>query len=193
MEIIVKPLSIDLLDDFLYYFDNIGFTDNPEWSVCYCYFHHCPGGIKEFNKLTKEETRKSSIGLIESGKLNGFLAYINKKPAGWCKADLKENFVSLPFTEENLSPEEGKIASVACFLIAPSYRRKGIARKLLSYAISYFKDQNFHIIEAYPKKGQHSDAHSYHGPLSLYESEGFTLYKEVKDFDIVRKILISPV
>ena len=33
MEIIVKPLSIDLLDDFLYYFDNIGFTDNPEWSV----------------------------------------------------------------------------------------------------------------------------------------------------------------
>ncbi|MHA1930980.1 MAG: GNAT family N-acetyltransferase [Promethearchaeota archaeon] len=187
MNVLIKPLTPNLVDDFLFYFDNIGFTDNPEWSVCYCYFHHFPGGAKEFEKQTKEKNRSASIELIKSGKLNGFLAYENDKPIGWCKTDLRENFINLPFKDDESLPENIKIAAIACFLIAPTQRRQGIARKLLQYACSSFKSQGYTTVEGYPRKGNHSDAHSYHGPISLYKSEGFTIYKELENFYIMRK------
>jgi len=189
MDLKIQPLTPDLINDYLNYFDNIGFTDNPEWAVCYCYFHHCPGGPKAFSKRTKQENRAASSQLINSGKLKGFLAYDNDKPVGWCKADLKENFVSLPVDYETPTLERGKIASFACFLIAPEHRKLGIARKLLGFACSYFKNQGYEYGEGYPRKGDHSDAHHYHGPLSLYTSEGFTVFKEIDNFYIVCKKL----
>ena len=189
MKLIIKPLTANLIEDFLYYFDSVGFTDNPEWSTCYCYFHHCPGGIKEFEKQTKEENRSASIESIKSGKLNGFLAYSNDIPVGWCKADLKENFVTLPFKDSETLPEYIKIAAVACFLIAPTQRRQGIARKLLKYACSSFSNNGYTTVEGYPRKGDQSDAHSYNGPISLYKSEGFKIYKELDNFYVMRKEL----
>jgi ribosomal protein S18 acetylase RimI-like enzyme len=189
MELIIKSLTSNLIDDFLDYFENVGFTDNPEWNGCYCYYHHCPGGIKEFDKQTKEEHKNASIDLIRSSKLNGFLAYSNGKPVGWCKADLKENFVNLPFKDDEISSDEIKMASVACFLIAPTQRRQGIARNLLQYACSSFKNNGYTMVEGYPRKGRHSDAHSYHGPISLYESEEFRIFKELENFYVMRKIL----
>jgi len=189
MELIIKPLTANFIDDFLDYFENVAFTDNPDWEGCYCYFHHCPGGSKEFSKQTKKERKNGSIELIRSGKLNGFLAYSNEKPVGWCKADLKNNFVTLPVDEDEIPSEDVKTASVACFLIAPTQRRQGIARKLLHYACSSFSNQGFKIVEGYPQEGKHSDAHSYHGPVSLYESEGFTTFKKLDDLLVMRKNL----
>ena len=40
--IVIKRLSPNLLDDFLYFFDDIAFRDNPEWSHCYCRFPQAP-------------------------------------------------------------------------------------------------------------------------------------------------------
>ena len=32
----IQPLSPKLLPDWLNFFDNIAFVDNPDWSDCYC-------------------------------------------------------------------------------------------------------------------------------------------------------------
>ncbi len=189
LDINIKPLTPDLLDDFLYYFDNIAFSDNPDWSGCYCYFHHYESGLKAWSARTKEENRSSSKQLILSGKLNGFLVYKKDKPIGWLNIDLTENYVKLPIEEAKGYPQEGKVASIVCFIIAPAQRRQGIARQLLRYACSSLKIKEYDIIEAYPKKGLFPDAHSYHGPDSLYFSEGFSIFKELTDSYIVRKKL----
>jgi len=189
MKLLIKPLTPSLIDDFIYYFEKIAFTDNPEWGGCYCYFHHCPGGIQEFEKQTKEENKSAAIESIKTRKLNGFIAYSNGKTVGWCKADLKGNFANLPFKDDENLVENNKIAAVACFLIAPTQRRQGIARKLLQGACSTFNTNGYTIVEGYPRKGKQSDAHSYNGPISLYESEGFTIYKEFENFYVMRKIL----
>ena len=189
MDIIIKPLTPELLDDFLDYFDNIAFSDNPEWAGCYCYFHHYEDNVKEWSKRTKEENRKSSKDLILSRKLNGFLAYKKDKPIGWLNIDLKENYLKLPIKEAKDYPQEGKVASIVCFIIAPDQRRQGISREILKFACSNLKDKGYNVIEAYPKKGLLPDAHSYHGPESLYLSEGFSIYKELTDSSIVRKNL----
>lgn len=190
MEIKIKPLGPELIDDFLYFFDHIAFIDNPDWAVCYCHFYHFNGSNKEWTKRTGDENRNASINLIQSGKMNGYFAYLDNKPVGWCNANLKANFQKLSLLEELKTTFDGKAASIVCFLISHLHRRKGIARKLLQYACTDLKDKGYDCIEAYPRKGEKlSEAHQYHGPLSLYRSEGFNIHKELKDFYIVRKNL----
>ncbi|MFX1303080.1 MAG: GNAT family N-acetyltransferase [Promethearchaeota archaeon] len=186
MDIVIKPLSPDLIDDFLYYFDNIAFSDNPDWATCYCQFYHFAGTNKQFFKRSAEENRDQSKDLILAGKMNGLIAYLDEEPVGWCNINSKENFAKIPYEERT----NDKIASIICFIIAPSYRKQGIARQLLRYACSSSKDKGFNLIEAYPRTGESlSDAHSYRGPISLYTSEGFIIYKEFKDYYVMRKKL----
>ncbi|MFW9947874.1 MAG: GNAT family N-acetyltransferase [Candidatus Odinarchaeota archaeon] len=187
MDLTIKPLSSDLLDDFLNFFDNIGFVDNPDWADCYCQFYHIEGSREKWAKRTKEQNRNSSKALITSGKMKGFLAYSNGKPIGWCNANSKENYSYLLYKDE--SNNEKKIAAVVCFLISPSYRNKGIARLLLKQVCEYYKSKKYDYIESYPVKNGKSDAHNYHGPYSLFLSEGFSVFKELKTIYVMRKNL----
>ena len=189
MDIIIKPLTPDLLGDFLYYFDNVAFSDNPNWSTCYCHFYHFNGKNKHFFKRTTEQNRESSKELILSRKMNGLIAFQNDKPVGWCNVNSKENYAKIPYKGETLD-SESKIASIICFIIAPAYRKQGIARKLLQFAFSHLKNNGYEMIEVYPRREEYlSDAHSYRGPVSLYTSEGFSVYKKLKDYYIMRKKL----
>ena len=185
-DIKIRALSPDTLEDFLYYFDNVAFSDNPDWSTCYCHFYHFSGKTRQFFKRTAEENRNASKELILSEKMKGFIAYLDEKPVGWCNVNSKENFAKIPFEENS----QNKIASLICFVVAPSYRKQGIARNLLRYACSDSQESGYDILEVYPRKGELlTDAHSYRGPFSLYKSEGFFIYKEFKDFYVVRKNL----
>jgi ribosomal protein S18 acetylase RimI-like enzyme len=186
MNILIKALSPNNANDFLNFFDNVAFSDNPNWATCYCHFYHFPGDNKQFFGRTAEENRKSSQKLILSGKMMGFLAYLDNKVIGWCNANSKDNYTKIPFKEQL----NDKIISIICFIVAPLFRKQGIARSLLKHAISYFEDKNYELIEVYPRKGESlSDAHSYRGPKSLYTSEGFFIYSEFKDFYVMRKYL----
>jgi ribosomal protein S18 acetylase RimI-like enzyme len=186
LDIDIKALTPEFVDDFLFYFDNVAFSDNPDWASCYCHFYHFKGKINDFSRRTAEDNRESSKELILSGNMNGFIAYHDNEPVGWCNVNSKQKYAKIPFEEE--SPE--KIVSLVCFIIAPSYRKRGIARKLLRYACSSSKDKGYDLFEVYPRKGKSlSDAHSYRGPISLYTSEGFSIYKEFKDYYVMRKLL----
>ena len=187
MDLIIKTLKPDLLDDFLYFFDEKAFVDNPNWASCYCQFYHFAGLRKEWSKRTREQNRKSSIELISSGKMQGFLAYENNIPVGWCNVNSKRNYSFIPF-KENLD-DQTKVASIVCFLIDPSHRKSGIAKKLLQEAYQYYRDKKYDYIESYPVKGDKSDTNNYHGPYSLYLSEGFSLYKELSKIYVMRKNL----
>ena len=177
------------MDDFLLFFDKIGFADNPDWAGCYCHYYHFEGDRKDWGDRKGEANRKASIKLISSNKMTGFLAYDQDQPIGWCNANDKENFPALIADPEINYANNEKIASIVCFLIAPEYRRMGIARKLLNFIRETFKQKKFDYLEAYPRTNVTSSAHNYKGPLQMYESEGFTVFKEFKDYYIVRKKL----
>jgi len=189
MTITIKALSPELLDDFLFFFDNIAFTDNPDWSKCYCHFYHFNGTGKQFQKTTAEHNRNASKQLILEKKMHGYLAYKDEKPIGWCNANVKENFSKSMLGKKIVKVSGGKIASIVCFIIAPGHRRQGLARQLLKTACSDYNSKGYDILEAYPRKGDLSEALHYHGPLSLYDSEGFTIREEFKDYYIVHKLL----
>jgi GNAT superfamily N-acetyltransferase len=197
MNIIIKPLSEALIPDFLHFFDQIAFTDNPGWSACYCHYYYETCGVDEWMRRTAAANRQATVDLITAGTHRGYLAYDaeTNQPAGWMNVNDKENYPRLAAAPEFQDPdstESGpgcKIAAIVCYIIAPNYRRQGIATQLLARAIADYTAQGYGYLEAYPAKGAKTDAHHYHGPASMYQQAGFTLHREVKNFDIVRKKL----
>ncbi len=183
----MKPLTSELVDDFLYFFDHIAFADNPDWAGCYCYFYHVPKA--DWEKSTKEGNREGAKQLILAGAMHGYLAYADGQPVGWCNANDKSSYRRLLDDKELWDSEGNKVGAIVCFIIAPDQRKKGIARQLLQGVCSGFESQGYDYAEAYPRKGELSAAEQYHGPLSLYLEEGFSIHKGFESYSIVRKRL----
>lgn len=186
MDIEIKKLSPELINDYLYFFDNLAFTDNPHWASCYCCFYHANCIGDEWKKRTTQQNREMAVELISKDQMHGFLAYSEDKPVAWCHADTRSHLAQL----NDLCNEEDKlykVGSIVCFIVKPECRKKGIARKLLKHAISDFKDNNHNIIEAYPKLIGESDSENHHGPLKMYLNHGFVQTGGNEKFAIVRK------
>jgi ribosomal protein S18 acetylase RimI-like enzyme len=186
MHLLIKKLTADLLNDFLFFFDNIVFTENPHWSKCYCYSFHFTGTDEQWNK---EENRASVIKLIEENKMTGYLAYHDDKPVGWCNVNNRNNYQRLLKYYDLVDNPHDKVSSIVCFVINPDVRRQGIAQKILEQIIIDCSSQDYDYLEAYPGKGKLSSEKHYKGPLTMYEKYNFKIIKEYPDYYVVRKYL----
>lgn len=65
LNISIKGLTPDLLDDFLCFFDTIKFCENPYLSSCYCYSFHFTGASHEWNR---NANRRAVIEYIKEGR-----------------------------------------------------------------------------------------------------------------------------
>jgi ribosomal protein S18 acetylase RimI-like enzyme len=184
MDIAIRPLTKYLKDDYLFFFDNMIFKENPEWSICYCYDYHFTGDVA---KCTRESNRSAVINLINENKLTGYLVFENDKPIGWCNANNRLNYQRLLRDYDLIDSPDDKVCSIVCFLIHPDYRRQGIAQKILEKIIKDYSNKDFDYIEAYPRKGELSSEGNFKGPLELYKRFDFKINKEYEDYYVVRK------
>lgn len=199
MNINIKKLTPELIKDYVDFFDNRAFTDNREWSACYCVFFHWN------DKLDKslhapgvdihEHNRNLASDFIRKGILQGYLAYVDGVVVGWCNANDKTGYESLEFDKQ---PEiwcdvdiDKRIKAVTCYVIDPKLRRKGIATKLLERVCKDAETNGYDMVEAYPAKIEKDIHMNYHGPFPLYEKCGFDLFKELEKKYIVRKYLYN--
>jgi GNAT superfamily N-acetyltransferase len=76
-------------------------------------------------------------------------------------------------------------------VIAPPYRRHGLARRLLDAACTGLRERGCTIAEAYPSRDLQSgsDADAYHGPLSMYLAAGFRPVRDTDRCTVVQKQL----
>lgn len=188
-EITIRPLSPERLDDFLHFFDHVGFKDNPAWASCYCHAGHFMGTLAEQETRTAAENRAASGELIRAGRMHGLLAYDGDAVAGWCNAAPRLELPALANWEGIGVDDAEQVGSILCFVVAPAMRRRGVARALLRAACESFAGRGLKFAEAYPRKKQDSDAQSYEGPLGLYREEGFTIFRDLGSAHVVRKSL----
>ncbi len=186
MDITVKSLSPDLLNDYLFFFDNMVFTEHPDWSKCYCYSFHFTGPDEKWNK---KENRSSVMKLINEDKMRGYLAYSNNTPIGWCNVNDRNNYQALRKIYDLGDDPDEKICSIVCFLISPEFRGKGIAKILLAKIINDYSLKEYDYLEAYPVKGDLSCENNYKGPLSLYENHNFSIISEFEKYYVVKRNL----
>ncbi len=193
MKISICKLTPELLGDWLSYFDKDAFTDNDGWCGCYCMCYHWDSELAKkrswnCDKDSAEFNREQAVNLIKSGRMQGYLAYIDGKVVGWCNANNKKSYNNVMFNFAQEVPDNGeKIKSIACFSVAPKYRGSGVATALLEYVCMDAKNDGFDFVEAYPF--ERNENHAYHGPLTMYKTAGFKPCMQIEACIVCRKYL----
>jgi GNAT superfamily N-acetyltransferase len=175
----ILPLSRELLDVWLDFFDGRAFADNPEWSHCYCTFYH-KSGKPGASRITN---RNLAIRLIREGRMKGYLGLDESgRAVAWCNANDSSAFARFGDTEARLGEAEaageGRVLSIVCFLVEKASRGRGAASALLSRILTDAAAAGYDAVEAYPNAEARTEAGNYHGPRALYEGAGFTTAEE---------------
>ncbi|MGB4658977.1 MAG: GNAT family N-acetyltransferase [Mobilitalea sp.] len=198
MNLEIKKLSPELTEDYLYFFDNIAFTDNEEWAGCYCVDYQLTDTLKaerdNYNAPNGTSyNRDLAFQYIENNLLQGYLAYADGSVVGWCNANDKSSYPVLskenrPELWEDFTPSS-KVKTIVCFTIAPNMRRQGISTQLLNRVCKDASSEGYTYVEAYPETDPTNMQRHYHGPSTIYARNGFSTYKELGSESIVRKYL----
>ncbi|MFP3881675.1 MAG: N-acetyltransferase family protein [Actinomycetota bacterium] len=190
---VIRPVTPDRTEDWLDFFDHDAFAGNPAWADCYCLEPHVrpTGEQEEESEPTPwQKTRAAMASRLCGGEAFGYLAYVDDKPAAWVNASKRSDYSPYYRPADDRAPAE-KVIGVSCFVIAPPYRRHGIADRLLDRVIQDAPDRGASWVEAYPYNDpEDSDAANYRGPRSMYEKRGFESI-EVRDRDTVVRLRVG--
>jgi GNAT superfamily N-acetyltransferase len=199
MNVTIRKLTPDLVEDYVRFFDVTPHATNIDDHACYCvWWCNDDYESRDFERdfATREKRRNLAIEYVKGGHIQGYLAYCDDEVVGWCSANTKSDclkcFCWLRFmgsvpTED---PTSGiKVKSVFCFAIAPQMRRKGIAKRLLERVCQDAAQDGFDLVEAYPMKEFIDEAEDFMGPVELYRHSGFTVTYETEQKFVMRKQL----
>lgn len=196
-DVIVKALGPALIEDFLRFFDHErgpAFADNPEWAKCYCHFYEVPVAI-DWSSLSAAQNRVAMRSRIEVGEMEGFLAFAGDEPVGWLNAQprhkLPHCFDRMRVAPTPLPCAACEAAAIVCFIIAPAWRRRGVARALLAEALASLASRGLKLVDAFPFKAGDSQrgADHYHGARSMFAAAGFAPIDETDAMTVMRKFL----
>lgn len=171
-EVVVHPVTEDRIDDWLRFFDRDAFADNPGSASCYCLEPHAPP-LPDMPERPWRETRALMLDLLRRGASYGYLAYVDGAPAGWVNASLRSDYRIYGEVEPG-GPDPRTVVGVSCFVVAPPFRRHGVASALLDRVVADAAARGASWVEAYPfHTPRTSDASHFRGPRAMYEARGF--------------------
>lgn len=184
--ITVHPVTEDRIDDWLRFFDHDAFADNPDWASCYCLEPHRPGTPEQPERPWRE-TRGTMAERLRDGTTFGYLAYVDGRPAGWVNASLRSEYSLFGIVDPD-GPEPASVIGISCFVVAPPFRRHGVASALLDRVVADAAARGASWIEGYPlNEPRENDAGHFRGARSTYEARGFEPI-EVRDRHTVMRL-----
>lgn len=188
MDLTIRPLTPELVGDYLDFFDHHAFPPGAEWAGCFCYYYHCPASDDEWDGRPGQLNRAGITELILGGVHQGLLAYESGRPVGWCHAAPRHTLPRLVRLLGAPDTATKSVGSILCFVVAPAFRGHGVARQLLTAACESMARQGLTLAEAYPPKGAPRVPH-YHGSQALYLEAGFTPVAELERYLVVQRSL----
>lgn len=189
-EITVHPVTEDRIDDWLYFFDHDGFAGNPDWASCYCREPH-DSPTEEEPEHPWTENRAVMAERLRTGGTFGYLAYVDGKTAGWVNASTRSDYAALNRLVDPDGPDPASVIGVSCFVIAPPFRRHGVAAALLDRVIADSAARGASWVEGYPRNEPgDGDPGNFRGPRSMYDARGFEPV-EVHERDTVMRLPVA--
>ena len=193
----VERLTPAHADAYLAFFDHEGgpaFSDNPEWATCYCHYYEVPPAL-DWKKFDGQMNRRAMAARIEVGEMEGFLAFDGEHVAGWMNAQpyhkLRFACARMRIPEPALTVPRHEAAAIVCFVVAPSYRRRGIARSLLDAGLTSFAQRGIRVVDAFPwnvAAGDDKPADFYHGSHEMFAAAGFQTLVAHDNVTVVRRL-----
>jgi GNAT superfamily N-acetyltransferase len=183
-DVTVHPVTEDRVNDWLRFFDHDAFAGNPDWASCYCLEPHVPA-TPELPERAWRDTRATMAGRLRGGTF-GYLAYVDGRPVGWVNASFRSDYGLYRLLDPD-GPEPRSVIGVSCFVIAPPFRRHGVASALLDRVIADASPRGAVWVEGYPhNQPKVSDAGYFRGPRSMYEARGFQPIEVRQDYTVMR-------
>jgi GNAT superfamily N-acetyltransferase len=185
--VIVEPVTEHRIADWLRFFDHDAFADNPDCASCYCLEPHVPA-TPELPERAWRDTRAAVSERLRDRTTFGYLAYVDGRPAGWVNASLRSDYGFYRHVDPN-GPAPRSVIGISCFVIAPPFRRHGIASILLDRVIADASARGATWIEAYPHNAPRGDdAGNFRGPRTIYESRGFEPVEVHEQYTVMRRV-----
>ena len=185
-DVTVHPVTEVRVDDWLRLFDRDAFADNPDWASCYCLEPHVPA-TPELPERPWRDTRATMARRLRAGATVGYLAYVGGRAVGWVNASLRAEY-GLYRQIDPSGPAPRSVIGISCFVIAPPYRRHGVASALLDRVIADAGARGTSWIEGYPhNEPKANDAGHFRGPRSMYEARGFEAIEVHEHYTVMRR------
>lgn len=192
MELEIKRLSPELADDYVHFFDITPHDEYVDAHKCYCVCW-CADDYEGKDFSTAEKRRATAHRYVQEGIIQGYLAYHNGNPIGWCNANTKADCLKCcswrMFMKDVHVDPQLRIKSIFCFVIAPQYQRQGVASMLLNRVVEDAGKEGFDAVEAYPNKHFQSVSADFMGPAAMYERRGFLTVAQTEQKYVMRKAL----
>lgn len=143
-----------------------------------------------FARHTVEENRCVREDLFARGEHDGYLLYVDGEPAAWCQASPRDRLAKL-VKQYALEPAPGTWA-VTCFAVAPRWRRKGLAARLLASVLADLCERGATRVEAFPKRPERgapplAPDDAWTGPEPLFLAAGFTVAREHERWPVLTR------
>lgn len=185
-EITVHPVAEDRIADWLGFFDHDGFAGNPDWAACYCLEPHVPA-TPELPERAWRDARAEVAARFRDGSTLGYLAYAGDRTVGWVNASLRSDYGLYRIVDPG-GPDARSVIGVSCFVIAPPFRRHGVASALLDRVIADAPARGATWIEGYPhNEPEGTDASYFRGLRSMYEVRGFAPVEVLERYTVMRR------
>jgi GNAT superfamily N-acetyltransferase len=145
---------------------------------CWCMWPRLPKGGKMWADAKGQKNRAAFRRLVKAGKVHAVLAFAGEEPVGWCSFGPRDSFPRLKGIKALRHEFPDNTWSIVCFYIAPGWRRKGVASRLLEAASARAFELGAQAIEGYPVvyKSAPADApaaFAWTGVPALFEAAGY--------------------
>ncbi len=162
---------------------------SPEHGTGWCY---CTAWWVEtwdgWGDRTDSENRELRKKLFHEGEYDGYLLYVDERPAGWCQCGRRDRLTKL-VGQYGLTPDDS-VWAITCFAILPEYRGMGLAHRMLTGVITDLEKRGVEQVEAFPKRGADLSAGEvWTGPEAVFRRAGFELDRDHPERPVYRKRL----
>lgn len=168
-------------------------ANNGVWGGCWCMGFH----VKLGKGRTAAQNRAEKEELVSKGLTNNALVFDGDRCLGWCQFGSPEE---LPEVKSRHLYEKGltKLPDwrITCFFTGKGLRGRGVAHAALGGALAEIARNGGGTVEGYPEETDDrkvSGSFLHTGPMSAFESHGFTRTRPISPHRWVVTRTVKPV
>jgi GNAT superfamily N-acetyltransferase len=168
-------------------------------SDCHCEWWHFEGDKNAWLARLAHAPEANREALFERARgsgLSGVIAVTRPgEVVGWMKltaaSDVAKLYAQRPYRGlPTLKESRPGTMTIGCFLVDPTWRRRGVAASLLATGLELARAAGAPAVEAFPRRAEAlRDEELWTGPYGLLSRHGFEVIHELAQYPVLRRML----